>query len=323
MIVSKNEPLNGRGSCLFLLGKIENKENHMDVVRYGNPAFPMRLPAWTVGVAILTSVRDVGACDLNGKMVSVGSDSVYMKGIIEHIIEASFHDDTLSGCLEVVSVITDDTERDLQGSEYPVRPTEGRQWLHPLGLLDCFGKNVAVMTENIPSDFRLCPKNALAERARLKRQFEQRVLENMRAHGASILISDHYMARLEHLIGAEMGLYGRVLNIHPAVTLSGHPFCFRGPTPTTDAIRHAGKNPGTKTGASLHIVNRKIDDGPLIALTVNTPVYEDDSPELLRLRNYRDSKLPLFVEGMKHYIQRILPYVDHGSIDLSKLTPLA
>lgn len=46
-----------------------------------------------------------------------------------------------------------------------------------------------------------------------------------------VIVSDHYMARLDYLWG-EFGLYGRVLNIHPAVTIAGHPNCFRGKTLT-------------------------------------------------------------------------------------------
>ena len=116
------------------------------------------------------------------------------------------------------------------------------------------------------------------------------------------------------------GKFGKVLNIHPAITKSDDPYCFRGPTPTRDAIERAKKDGCARTGATLHIINEVIDDGPLIAYVSGTPVYAQDEPQRLRYRNYQLAKLPLFVSGIRHYIQRIYPYLD--TIDVNNLSSL-
>ena len=234
-------------------------------------------------ILFLTSIRDTGECDRNGLVVETGSGPGYMEGVVERTVQLRDH-------YRVVGVVVDDLPHNLR--DYPVSPEADRPWLWPLSL--------DIPVWHIPSDFRLLAKSAIAEREQRKLAFEQAVYDLFTELGEDVIVSDHYMARIEHLIGVH-GLAGRVLNIHPAVTVHGHEFCFRGPTPTADAIARAQHDANTVTGATLHLVNDVIDDGPAVAYGVGTPVYATDQPQWLRWRNYQMAKLPVFIAGMLHY----------------------
>lgn len=267
-----------------------------------------------LNLMVLTSVRDTGTEDCNGSVIATPEGPRYMEGVIERLVRETAPAGALTGLVRFVGVITDDTERDMRASDYGVLPEAGRRWLHPLELTTHEGVRVADMTVNIPSAFRALPLSALEARTRAKSVFEVAVAEAMKRNGADILLSDHYMAKLEFLFGP-MGYNGRVLNIHPAVTLPGHPFCFRGKTPTADAIARARSGTPTRTGATLHIVNERIDDGPPIALIADTPVYAADEPQHLRYRNYRIAKLPLLGAGLTHYALHVYPHLAAGVLE--------
>ena len=53
-----------------------------------------------------------------------------MEGTIERTILESREGGSLAGILRVVAVITDDREKDMRGSDYPLRPEADRPWLH-------------------------------------------------------------------------------------------------------------------------------------------------------------------------------------------------
>ncbi len=262
-------------------------------------------PKRLVRAMVLTSIRDVGRCDLNGCMVPTKSGPRYMEGLIERTVRECNPGGELDGVLEIAGVVTDDLASHLEGSAYPLTPRAGMQWIHPLDLADRHGRLIAAATVNEPSLFRRVPKSDEGLRRGAKREFEAKLLAHMRDMGADIIVSDHYMARIEFLIG-EFGLYGKVLNIHPAITDKRHPCCFRGPTPTMDAINRARSGETTVTGATLHIVNADFDDGPIIEIAWPTPVYPSDSPVELRHRNYQLAKLPVFIRGIKKYITEML-----------------
>jgi folate-dependent phosphoribosylglycinamide formyltransferase PurN len=259
-------------------------------------------PKRPIRVAILTSIRDVGACDLNGCIIETRAEgSLYMEGVVEHMVQQCGTNGALEGLFALAGVITDDTGEDLAQSEYPPTPTQGRQWIHPLDLEDHHGVKITDITTCIPSLFRSLPRDDIKGRYETKMDCEAKVFKFMSDVDADILVLDHYMARVEFLIKEPLGLYGRVVNIHPAVTLKEHPFCFRGCTPTADALAYAVRTGNAMTGATLHIVNEDFDDGPVIHWKAPTMVYPWDKPEELRCRNYRAAKLPVFVEGMKKY----------------------
>ncbi|PIQ76160.1 hypothetical protein COU78_01215 [Candidatus Peregrinibacteria bacterium CG10_big_fil_rev_8_21_14_0_10_49_24] len=284
------------------------------------PAQPEQ-PRNPVKLMVLTSVRDVGSCDKNGSSVSTPEGWRYMEGAVERLINESREGGALSGLIEVVGIINDDMEQDMKGSPYPAQPKPYEPWIHLHHLRNESGELIAGenMTHWIPSTFRkVRTADDPAQKAELKTEFERQVAERMRQCNADILLSDHYMARIEHLIAKEHGLYGRVLNIHPAITLADHPYCFRGPTPTQDSIDRAQTDDHTITGATLHLVNSVIDDGPPIAHMEGTPVYPYDDPQHLRYRNYQQAKLPLLTTGLRHYVEHIFMHMNRHT---SQLTP--
>ena len=220
-------------------------------------------------------------------------------------------------------------------------PTPGMPWICPLELklphaqtaaAHAVGARVAAadVTRNIPSNFRSLRLREHAGRRRAKRDFELAVLATFEQADGDVLLSDHHMARLEHVIGDESGIgAGRVLNIHPAITRKDDPDCLCGPTPTREAIelaqaRHGARGPAARTGATLHLVTAAIDDGPATALTEGTPVCPGDTELELRHRDRRLAKLPTLVGGLAHCATRVWPHLSTlngpGVGDLSQRT---
>lgn len=263
---------------------------------------------------ILTSVRDVGSCDRNGTMIETTEGSRYMEGAVERLINDTREGGSLHGLLRIVGIVNDDLDDDMHGSDFPSRPAAGAPWIFPASLKDDLGNLVCGpdMTHHVPSTFRHISSRLEPERkAEAKADFERQIAGLMRQRGADLLLSDHYMARIDFLIREAHGLYGRVLNIHPAITVEGHPFCFRGPTPTKDAIDRARESSAVGehivTGATLHLVNPEIDAGPPISYIEGTPVLATDTPQELRFRNYQLAKLRLLSYGIRHYIEHFYP----------------
>lgn len=289
---------------------------------YGDKSVPAVQPQRPVNIAFLTSVRDTGTCDRNGTMIQTAEGMRYMEGTIERTILESREGGALAGILSVVAVITDDMEKDMRKSDYPLRPEAGRPWLHGQDLRNDDDSFVIGpdTTHLIPSNFRALPLSDTDGRAESKRDFERQVSQLMEQRQADVLVSDHYMARIEYLVNGTFKKFGRILNIHPAVTIPGHPFRFCGKTPTQDAIDQARSGVDTRTGATLHIVDEIIDHGPPLAHIEHTPVHGEDEPQHLRYRNYQLGKLPLFIAGMRHYIENVFPYLDQ--IDLQSLSPI-
>lgn len=264
----------------------------------------------SVNVAFITSVRDVGGDDHVGQWVGTKDGPQYMEGVIERCISESLPGGTLHGIVRVVLIVTDDRPKDVAPFGYSAMPEvcgkQNGRWIFPPDLAcDELGTPARLLVRNILSEFRSIPKRDPV-RAEAKRAFERQVLDAARRCDAEVLVSDHYMAKIEYLNG-EFGLYGRVLNIHPAVTKLDCPFCFRGPTPTADALKMARDGHTTRTGATLHLVNEEFDDGPIIEWDAPTPVYPDDTPEELRYRNYQVAKLPVFIRGLQKYVKEWLP----------------
>lgn len=292
--------------------------SNVKLTGFANWQLPSVQPTRPLRLVFLTSIRDVGACDRNGQNLAYPDGTRYMQGSIEATVQACLPRGPLHGVIEVVLVITDDIDAGprpdaLEG--YPALSMPGRQWIHPFDLkLGQCGNTVVDRTINVPSNFRKLPRNDTAGRAATKLTFEQTVLRRFNEASGDVLISDHYMAQLEHL---HIWLPGRVLNIHPAITARSSQFCLRGPTPTADAIARAQELGSFTTGATLHFVNSVIDDGPAIAIAEGTSVYPSDIPQQLRDRNYRGAKNPLLVRGLEHYVRQLYPYL--SELDLTKL----
>lgn len=262
------------------------------------------IPEKPIGVLFLTSLRDIALEEYNGQTLKIKGKEHYIKGIIEETLEETQKGGCLQGLVEVKGVIVDDTELDLKGN-FPLLP-ENDKWIFPIDLLskDCIW--------NIPSSFRQLPKNDIEGRKKAKYYFEKLVHQKAQEIGADIIISDSYMAIVEFLI-SDFGMYGKVLNIHPGPTLMSQPFCFRGNNPIGDAILFAKNNGGpVYTGATLHFVNSKVDDGRCIAYICNTPVHGEDDEIMLMIENYQKAKLPIFIDGLRHYILKVFPYIKNA-----------
>ena len=261
-----------------------------------------------VRVLFLTSLRDIALEEFNGQKIKLDGNFHYMEGVIERTVNNTKKRKLLDSLVEVVGVVVDDTESDLKG-KFPLLPTQGQPWIFPTDLKNTDGSFLREKVWNIQSLFRKLPKESVEERKEAKLLFETTVLEKAREVGADVIISDGYMARIDYLQEG-LGMYGKILNIHPGPAIEGMPYCFRGKDEVMDAIRFAQANGGhAKTGATLHFVNSQIDEGNAVAHVCTTEVSGNDTENALMYRNYIQAKLPLFVEGMQHYVTKIFPYI--------------
>ncbi len=264
-----------------------------DFIKEKTPKRPLR-------VVFMTSLRDIVLEECNGQFLNINGIDHYIKGVIESTLEETTSGGILEGLIEVKGVIYDDTLDDLKG-KFHLLPEDNDSWIFPTELLS--KDNIW----NIPSLFRKLAKDDIKGRKKEKYNFELSVFKKIKEVGADILILDSYMAKLEYLFKF---MPNKVINIHPGPTLAGHPFCFRGKTPYSDAILFAKNNGGlVYTGATLHFVNEKIDEGNFIAYICNTPVNEEQEVISLMYENYIKAKNPIFITGLRHYVLKIFPYL--------------
>lgn len=259
------------------------------------------IPPKPIRILFLTSLRDIALEEYNGQSLKIKGEDHYIKGVIEKTLEETQIGGVLNGLVEVKGVIVDDTESDLKG-KFHLLPQNESNWIFPTKLFSA--NNIW----NIPSLFRKLPKEDVENREKAKYNFEALVLKKAQEIKADLIILDSYMAHLKHLYKTFGS--GKVLNIHPGPTLVDKPFCFRGNNPVGDAIKFAKENgQPVYTGATLHFVNKNIDDGNYIAYVCNTPVCEEDNELELMYENYNKAKLPIFIAGLKHYILKVYPYL--------------
>lgn len=255
-------------------------------------------------VCVVTSVRDVGCDDLANRSIKIGNESVYVRGSLHALLDATKHE--LRNVVEVVGIVVDDVAGSAEirrnGQFYSHLPIQGEDcWIVPKGYT-LNGIPLTEMVRSIPSAFRKLPRlNASdwIERAREKIRFERAIHDYAREQGADVILSDHLMVKLEHLY--REGLYaGRLINIHPAITWQGDDNKLRGRSPTRDALERAREKNYLKTGASLHFISQELDAGLVICDGERTPVHLSDSPSELRLRNYKFSKIPVLISGLRY-----------------------
>ncbi len=294
-----------------------------------------------LNIAILTSLRDIHREDRNGQQLNLRGEDVYMMGIPEALIHALNGDrqrlhnwiqgvgllnreiigpdyfdaierrilqigDELRHRFRVTGLIFDDAPHDLhpsRGQPFPMDP-HAPDWIFPQNLRTSNDELFTSNTAHIPSEFRRLPLRMRDERATEKSNFEQQIhqvaIEQM---DADVLLSDHLMVILGDLLAEPYDLRGRLLNIHPAITDRTDPDCFRGDTPTADAIA-AAQEREVHTGSTFHFIDEGIDTGPAIARLKPTPVLATDEPQELRHRNYL-TKVLVALEGLGHYYDRL------------------
>jgi folate-dependent phosphoribosylglycinamide formyltransferase PurN len=291
-----------------------------------------------LNLAVITSLRDIHREDRNGQMLD---GNAYMMGVPEAIVHAINGDrerllawtqgvsrhhrhiigpdqfdamerrilqigDEIRQRFRVVGLIHDDAEHDLhprRGNPFPLRPEEG-DWILPTDLRAANGELLTSNTVHIPSTFRGLPLRQRDERAAQKSEFERQIHQvGIEQMDADVLLSDHLMVILRDLLQEPADLRGRLLNIHPAITDRDDSDCFRGDTPTADAIS-AAQAREVHTGSTFHFIDEGIDTGPPIARLKPTPVLRTDAPQQLRHRNYLTKVLVAF-EGLVHYYDRL------------------
>ena len=277
-------------------------------------------PSRPLKIAFLTSIRDVGVAEHVGSR-SPSKPSSYIRGTIETALEAS-KDSRLGGFAEVVAVITDDMKEDLAGSDYTADPSRPGTWIFPRHARNARGELASTCTVNIPSTFRALPRRDVAGRREKKLEFETKVHEVFCQSGADIILSDHFLARVDFLIRQDcFGLLGRVLNTHPGITRHDHPYTTLGKD-TYELMRLHAQGfrrcadaslvpvpPRDIAGASFHFITAGIDLGPVLCDGELTQISPSDSDDVIAQKIYRTSKYHVFVEGIRHFASNFFPLV--------------
>lgn len=263
-------------------------------------------------ILFLTSLRDIVGIERNGGKIETRKGLKHMPGLIPYTIQKTLPGGELHGLVEIVGIVTDDTdhEKDLDDN-YPRIPINGLPWLHSFDLQNSENKKVIDLYYNIPSTFRKLPKEAREQRKKEKYKFEMSLLNLISELNADIIVSYHYMAKIEFLFPPYFS-YGKVLNIHPGITDTSHPFCMRGFEGEVKILKLSKeKNSVLRTGATLHIVDNIFDNGQIIAINDETPVYPNDQQLWLIYRNHMHAELPVFIEGIAHYSNEIYPHLNN------------
>ncbi len=279
------------------------------------------LPESPLRIAVVTSQRDVVGEDQNGQEVEISPGRrEYIQGVPEAIVRGIGKTREECEQLQLVTVITDDTETDRSRGHLlnnPLEPTLEYSWIHPLDLRDPHSGNLVTQnTYHLPSEWRHTTRIGTPERAAAKREWEEHLATIAKEARADVILSDHLMVILQTLIEEQRGLLGRMLNIHPAVTVKGDPYQARGATPTADTLERAYQDGGTWTGSTLHFLTEGVDKGAPIAFTRPTEVSPHDTPMGLRERNYRKSKIPTTIFGLLHYYHNL--FHQRRNIDLTR-----
>jgi folate-dependent phosphoribosylglycinamide formyltransferase PurN len=308
LFASSFVPLTQTSSGATLYGPFHINVSHV------RPRQPLR-------AIILTSIRDVGVQENVGQFERSGDPKTYTKGTLETALEAC-QDDRLGGFLEIVGIITDDREKDLAGTDFVAHPSTVGRWILPRDMRTSNGTLASDITFNIPSTFRSLPLSDVTGRSELKRAFEGAVFQLFEHTQADVIISDHFLARIDYLLRPDaFNLSGRVLNTHPGITRADHPYPCLGNRPYDLARLHAkGWHQSddkkltrvpvhTWAGATFHIVTHEIDRGPVLCDAELTPVSPNDSDISFARKMYQTSKYHAFIDGIRHYASSFYPLV--------------
>ena len=124
-----------------------------------------------------------------------------------------------------------------------------------------------------------------------REEFDKEVIKNLKAKNAALVVLAGYMRLLsDHFIKEYRN---RIMNIHPALLPS-----FKGTHGIKDALTYGAK----VTGATVHFVDEKLDNGPII-LQKAVEIKEDDTEESLLEKVHKEEHrifpeaIRLFVEG--------------------------
>jgi len=124
-----------------------------------------------------------------------------------------------------------------------------------------------------------------------REDFDKEVVKNLRARSVELVVLAGFMRLLSTYFIKEYK--NRILNIHPALLPS-----FKGTHGIKDALEYGAK----VTGPTVHFVDDKLDNGPII-LQKAVEVKDDDTEETLLERVHKEEHriyseaVKLFVEG--------------------------
>lgn len=124
-----------------------------------------------------------------------------------------------------------------------------------------------------------------------REDFDKEIIKNLKKRDAGLVVLAGFMRLLSpHFI---QEYRNRIINIHPALLPA-----FKGTHGIKDALEHGAK----VTGATVHFVDEKLDNGAII-LQQTVEVKEDDTEKTLLERIHKEEHriypeaIKLFVEG--------------------------
>ncbi len=266
-------------------------------------------------IAYLTSCRELGVAgrELVGRQVQNSHTHKrygYRASCIEQLIGLScLARGEFAATCEIGLILCDDSDSD-EALEWHAAALWPKQQRLP------DGKTVEAISVRTPSDWRRLPRSQPEAREAAKRAYERRIVGLLHEYDIDLLVVDSYRCVIGPTLLAAYA--NRIINIHPAVLAKdAHPLA--GAFPTRDAYTRAafgyvivddkrlsGIPPGdrlqvtyqgkqrtavrvpqiTTTGVTVHIVNEKLDEGPVLLSQSYTidPARMDE--EDIRARNY-------------------------------------
>ncbi|UXY15511.1 formyltransferase family protein [Chitiniphilus purpureus] len=260
------------------------------------------------------SLRNAAA-DKAGQYIDYKGGRRYMKSPLEYLVQA-LNETELGACYSLEAVIYDDdpeSARDREKlREYGFSCQPGRQWFYPPQLA-LAGRPVNVLLCPVPSSYRRLPLESAARPA-AKSAFEHRLLAQLTALEADLVVLDGLLVILDELVRPGAPFHRRIVNIHPGITRLESPYERRGAHATLDALYGArGEKvidwstlqtrpvpPVTLTGASFHYVDNGIDSGEVIVDVLDTPIDPADTILELRWNNFQRSLFPALHRGLAH-----------------------
>ena len=124
--------------------------------------------------------------------------------------------------------------------------------------------------------------------------FADAMASKLAEYGTELIVLAGYLVKVPEKL---IDLYpNKIMNIHPALIPS---FCGKGFYGLK--VHEAVIDRGVKvTGATVHFVNRDLDEGPII-LQKTSKVRKDDTPEVLQRRVMEECEWKILPEAIKLY----------------------
>ncbi len=300
------------------------------------PVYTMDEPK--IKLAYFTSFREIIGDEQVSKIVIDPETTVnygYRLGNLEAMaLDIQKGESDFAKTFELVMIFSDDNAQEFQESKDSVH-----KW--PLDIKSpakqIIGIEVPVDTledllVRVPSEPWRIIKDP-NQKALQKALYEQQFLNVINERQVDLVFSDSYRPLFSpRTVNAN---FGHIVNIHPAILNKESPYRLPGITPTRDAftrlnygyvivddkkdrdiwpkgevieveyqgkVRVAVKVPRhNKTGVTVHVINEKVDDGPIIIDEVRE-INAADTYEQIREGNYQ-LKMELLPKALMHYVQ--------------------